>query len=485
MSLSVRTRLAAGIVLAFVVTLAVIFVTVQFALGRILTEDLDDSLALSAKTVLAEASLIGSLDDPERIQQDVVDRYSVSSEGRTPFITAIRDVEGARVASTAGVTVEELALAPDELERVLSGETITRDVVLPGDRVYRVRSERLSVGGQVIGVAQVARDTKGVDEPVDSLLLILIPEGIAAMLASVAFAYWLSRGAVRPLQKVIDVAADIQASDLKRRINSRGQPAEVQKLADTFDAMLERLDRAFQEQQDFVMDVSHELRTPLTALKGNLDVMLMDQDLDDGARDQFERMSAEVSRLTRMTSNLLYLASAEAGREPEHRPVELDLLCFEVLRQARELRSVVKIGLGHEDQITVLGDRDQLKQMLLNLVENALKYTPPGGEVTLSLYSGGLFACIEVADTGAGIPDDILPHIFERFYRGAHRSKMGGTGLGLAISDRIARSHGGAIEVESSPGKGSRFIVKLPTTGGDQTEDKGIAPGARETTEKG
>ena len=256
---------------------------------------------------------------------------------------------------------------------------------------------------------------------------------------------------------MIDVAAEIQASDLRRRIGAERQPEEVQKLADTFDAMLERLEKAFSEQQHFVMDVSHELRTPLTVLKGNIDVMLMNSDLDDEARDQYERMSNEVSRLIRLTSNLLYMAGADAGREPEKRPLDLDVVCLEILRQGRDLRHDVKLSLGHEDQVTVLGDRDQVKQMVLNLVENAVKYTPSGGTVTLSVYQNGSYAQVEVVDSGPGIPPEMLPHIFQRFYRGNHRSMMGGT-ASARVAERIA-AHG---SIESERCRKGTFTVELP-----------------------
>jgi K+-sensing histidine kinase KdpD len=146
-------------------------------------------------------------------------------------------------------------------------------------------------------------------------------------------------------------------------------------------------------------------------------------------------MSSEVSRLIRLTTNLLYMAGADAGRAPERRPLELDVVCLEVLRQGRDLRHGVKLIIGREDQVTVLGDRDQIKQMVLNLVENALKYTPDGGQVTLSVYKNGSDAHVRVEDTGPGIPHDILPSIFQRFYRGNQRGMMGGTGLGLAIAE--------------------------------------------------
>ncbi len=174
-------------------------------------------------------------------------------------------------------------------------------------------------------------------------------------------------------------------------------------------------------------------------------------------------MSTEAERLIRLTSNLLYLAHAEAGRELDRRPVELDVLCLEVYGQTKDLRSDVKYQLGNEDQVTVVGDRDLLKQMLLNLVDNSLKYTPAGGEITLSLYRDESTARVEVRDTGPGIEPDQIPLIFNRFHRakGRDRSK-GGAGIGLAISDWIVKAHDGKIAVESEPGKGAAFTVFLP-----------------------
>jgi signal transduction histidine kinase len=192
--------------------------------------------------------------------------------------------------------------------------------------------------------------------------------------------------------------------------------------------------------------------------------MLMDKSLDAQSRVQLERMSAEVGRLIRLTSNLLYLAHAEAGREIARRPVELDALCLEVIYQARTLRDDVAVRLGHEEQITVSGDRDLLKQLVLNLVDNAIKYSPDGGEVTVSLFERDDVAEIVVADQGPGIPPDQLGKIFDRFYRvsGNQSRTVGGAGIGLAISLWIAEVHGGKIRAESEVGAGSRFIVTLP-----------------------
>jgi len=464
MPLSIRWRLTIGIAAAIIVTLIVILVTLRLALGGILEGDLDDDLSRDTGLVSAHVALLGSLEDRDKVQE-LVDALSVGGPG-AGFIVVIRDSEGEALASAAGIPAGSLGLTQAEIETVLRGKTLSRTVTIGEDERIRVRTSRLSIGREVAGIVQVGEDAELTSHPLDRLQTVLLAEGIGGVFLALIIGYWLARGAVRPLQRVIDVAAEIEASDLSRRIGARSSPAEVQALAETFDAMLERLDAAFQQQRNFVLDMSHELRTPLTALRGNIDVLLMDEALDAETRSHLERMSAEVGRMIRLASNLLYLAHAETGRIPDSRPVELDVLCLEVYRQMKDLRPDIRFRLGHEDQVTVQGDRDLLKQAVLNLVDNSLKYTPAGGGVTLSLYHDAGQARIEVKDTGPGISPEQIPLIFKRFYRaGGDRRTTGGAGIGLAISDWIARAHGGEIQVSSELGKGSTFTVVLPVDG--------------------
>lgn len=467
MSLSVRWRLALWIVLAFGLVLAGVLLTVHFSLERILASDLDGRLSRDTNRVLAQVTLAGSLEDPERLEQ-IAQQNSLTGAGQPPFITVIRDTKGEVVASTPGLDVEGLALSAADLNSILSGSTITRGVSLPGGQEFRVRTAPLAVGGSILGVLQVGEGTEAVSHSLNRLQIILIAEAIAGLILAVGIAYLLSASALKPLEKVVTVAAEIEASDLGRRIAVKGQPVEVQKLADTFDAMLARLQRAFEEQRNFVLDVSHDLRTPLAAIRGNIDVLLMSDSLDPETRAQLERMSAETGRLIRLTTNLLYMASADAGRQVERRPVELDVICLEVYRQVKDLRPDVGVRLGDEDELTVLGDRDLLKQMVLNLAENAVKYSPRQGRVTLSLLRTDGKARIVIEDTGPGIPPDQLAHIFERFYRGNNRGRTGGSGLGLAIASWVAQAHGGNIDVQTQVGRGSTFSVVLPL--GDSAE---------------
>jgi signal transduction histidine kinase len=452
MSLSIRWRLTLWIATALILTITAIFLTLRFTLYGILSGDLDDDLSRDLGQVAAQVTIAGSLEEADL--QRIVAPAS--------FIVAIRDPEGNMLAASPGVDSQRLALTEEELARVLEGDAFSRTLEITGEET-RVRTARLTIGRRVVGIVQVGESAETINEVIDVLQIILIGEGIGAAVLSLALGYWLARSALKPIGDVTRVAREIEASDLSRRIGVRGKPQEVQRLADTFDGMLKRLDAAFQQQRDFVLDVSHELRTPLTALRGNLDVLLMDGRLEGELRTQLERMSREVARLIRLTSNLLYLAHADVGRELDHRPVELDTLCLEVYRQTKDLRPEVRFRLGHEDQVTMVGDRDLLKQLVLNLVDNSLKYTPADGEVTLSLYGDQSRARIVVSDTGPGISPDQVTLIFRRFYRAEGGEKgTGGAGIGLAISDWIARAHGGEITVESEVGKGSTFTVSLP-----------------------
>jgi signal transduction histidine kinase len=263
-----------------------------------------------------------------------------------------------------------------------------------------------------------------------------------------------------------------RAEDLSRRIEVGGPADEVGRLAATFNEMLARLEALFRTQRRFTADVSHELRTPLTTIQGNIDLLRRGlADDPEARRAALADVEGEVARMSRLVDDLLLLARLDAGIELERRPVELDTLLLEVYRQAMLMSDGVEVHLGHEDQVVVLGDKDRLRQLLLNLADNAIKYTPAGGRVTLSLYHEGDAARIAVTDTGVGIPPEDLapgpkerPLIFERFYRAdrARSSGSGGTGLGLSIVDWIVHAHGGRIEVESEVGKGSTFNVWLP-----------------------
>jgi two-component system OmpR family sensor kinase len=320
--------------------------------------------------------------------------------------------------------------------------------------------------GVIVGYLQLASSLEAVDLARKMLLVVLIGGGLLAIVASGAVGYMTARAALRPLEQVTETALQItRADDLSRRIPLYSSPTgEDGRLILAFNETLERLEALFETQRRFLADVSHELRTPLTAIKGNVDLIRRMGEADPQSLDA---ISSEVDRLTRMVRDLLLLTQAETGKLPlANEVVELDTLMLEVYQQTKVLaQDRVEVRLGQEDQARVRGDRDRLKQVLLNLVANALDHTPPGGSVTLSLACVQDRARIDIADTGHGIPKEELTHIFERFYRvdrSRKRKSSGGIGLGLSIAFWIVQSHGGRIEVDSEVGKGTTFSVWLP-----------------------
>mgnify|MGYP001377342541 FL=1 len=300
----------------------------------------------------------------------------------------------------------------------------------------------------------------------NDLVTIVIITSLGAMLIT-AVATWLITGrALRPLSTVTRVATQItRADDLSRRIPlTEPLDDEFRNLINSFNATLERLETLFTFQRRFIADVSHELRTPLTVIKGNAALM---RKLGEADEESLAGIESEVDRLTRLVGDLLLLAQAEQGQLPlDPQKMSLDTLLVEVQHQLGTLAGdKVRVVLEHLEQVEMSGDRDRLKQVILNLAANAVQYSPQGGEVRLSLHLINQQARLTIRDTGPGIPSDDLPHIFERFYRGEKsrtRGKQSGFGLGLSIAYWIVRAHGGHIEVSSQEGKGSTFVVWLP-----------------------
>ena len=344
-------------------------------------------------------------------------------------------------------------------------------------RVLTVPVRDSSSNGDVVGYLQLATSLAPVDHAQRLLLIVLIGAALSS-LAVAALVGWTTGGAaLRPLDRVTETALKIsRADDLSRRIPMTASPQdEVGRLIEAFNDTLDRLERLFETQRRFMADVSHELRTPLTAIRGNLDLLRKIGNVDS---ESLEAVTSEVERMTRLVKDLLILAQAESGRLPLGREsVELDTLMLDVYKEGKLLaRDRVELKIGQEDQATVLGDRDRLKQVLLNILTNAIEYTGRGGNVNMGLARVGEWARVTVSDSGPGIPPDDLPHVFERFYRAdssRQRSKGGGAGLGLSIAYWITRGHGGNIEVASEVGKGTTFAIWLPLV------DSGGASGGR------
>jgi two-component system OmpR family sensor kinase len=339
--------------------------------------------------------------------------------------------------------------------------------VSAGKNRLRVLTVPLLAGSRQVGTLQVGTSLEVVQATQRTLWVVLLVGTLAAISLAGLAGWFSTQQVLAPLGVATQAAMQItRADDLSRRIPYRGpQGDELGQLITAFNQTLTRLESLFNTQRRFLADVGHELRTPLTVIKGNTSLMRMMGCMDDESLGSIE---SETDRLTRMVGDLLLLAQAESGKIPLARQtVELDTLVLEVLNQMSVLvQGRLKLRLGDMDQVLVCGDRDRLKQVLVNLVGNAINYTPVNGEVVVSLGKQQNQARLTVSDTGPGIPAEDLPHIFERFYRGEKsrtRSKDGkGFGLGLSIAYWIVRNHNGRIEVDSKLGVGTTFRIWLP-----------------------
>ena len=282
----------------------------------------------------------------------------------------------------------------------------------------------------------------------------------------------LSGVILRPVRDITQVASEISATNLSRRINHEGPDDELKGLADTFDSMIERIERGFESQRRFVQDASHELRTPLAAIRTNIEVA--DLALDEGSADQrelLETVKGQTERLTRLSEDLLLLTAPPATSPLE--AVELRGLVQTAIQEIEPLaeRARVSLTARDADPCEALAIADLLYRCVFNLIDNAVKHSGAGDAVTVAIGSDGASVWIRVQDTGPGIPAADLEHVFERFYR-VDRSRArgrGGSGLGLAIVRESMNSMGGVVEAESTPGKGSTFTLRLPRAGGPDT----------------
>jgi signal transduction histidine kinase len=379
-----------------------------------------------------------------------------------------------------------LPLSRPDFEAALHGQSILSSVEAPDGNLVHVLTFPLhDKTHQLVAIAQVSQPLQVIKQVQMLLIEVLGLGSLIAVVIAYAVSFLLTNRELRPLSLLIATMHNLSVQGLHQlRLRPQRSTQELELLAEAFNQMLERLDESFALQRAFVADVSHELRTPLTAIQGQIDVLLLHPELEDGLRPDLLHIQAELRRLSRLVVNLLTSARAEAGMLPHidaagSQPVQLDLLLVEVARQAHFFNHQSTLEIGQLEQIRILGDADLLKQLLLNLVDNALTYTPPEGRVVLTLTrSRGIpdaaqrtgeteraeWAVLSVCDTGPGIDPEDLPHIFERYYRsqraGVHNKR--GAGLGLFIARLIAEAHGGSISVKSEPGKGACFSVWLP-----------------------
>jgi two-component system, OmpR family, sensor kinase len=340
-----------------------------------------------------------------------------------------------------------------------------------GLQPYPVRVLTLPVvnSGRVVAVVRVGMSEMSLNKTLSNFLLIMAALFPLALALAGGGGWFLAHRALLPVDHMTQAARTIGAGHLSTRIELTGTNDELDRLAGTLNEMLTRLEAAFTEMRQFTADASHELQTPLTILRGEIEIALRSMRSQEEYVSVMQSALEEIERISLLVEGLLLLARSDAGvLKMDCKPFDLMTLLEDTLGQLGPVARVksISLAIGEIEPLEVSGDLVQLRRLLFNLVDNAIKYTHPGGTVKVSIGRSDEWAVLTVGDTGVGIPLEEQPKIFQRFYRSpeARAGAQGGSGLGLAIVKSIAEAHGGRVELASDPGEGSAFTVLLPLT---------------------
>ena len=460
--MSIRLRLALWYTAVLGITLIVFSLLLYFLMARHLIDEGDASIASRAQHIASTIRVDGAAPPTlPHVELPPIDAF----ESPGIYVQVVQ-TDGTAVAHSDNLGGQELPGNEQAFAAAWTGQGVFYTGSVGGDQV-RVYVQPLTVGDRIIGFVQVGRSYSEAYAVLYRLRLGLIGVGVISLLLAGGIAWGVAGRALKPIATITRTARAIALSrGFSRRLEDTGSRDELGQLGQTFNEMLAGLEEAYAAQQRFVADASHELRAPLTTVRANLELLdRMRNSLQEEDRNELVKAAGkEADRMSRLVADLLSLARADAGQKLQMRTVELDRLLLEVYREARLMANGVKATIDEVDEVSLVADSDRLKQLILILVDNAIRYTPAGGYVKLSLRKEGATAILQVTDTGVGISAEDLPHIFERFYRAdkARARDAAGTGLGLAIAKWIVEQHRGEIFVRSVFGKGSTFTVRFP-----------------------
>ena len=470
MSLPIRWRLTLFNALVIGAILLALGLSLYLLLREALLSNVEDTArgraVAAAKAVEPEGALLG--DDEERLTTDGV-------------FLLVRDASGEILDKSANVSIKKKARDPVWKRALASGDPGGGMAKLTSEEPDYVYSVPVDPPNGPARVVEAGKAYESVRETLEVFGTVLATGIGVALLLSIGGAYLLARAALRPVDNVTSAAGEMGGNDLSKRLPVANPKDEVGHLAITINALLSRLEAAFARREEalarqrrFAADASHELRTPLTSIRGNarmLDEWALAED-SERAKRSVGSIRREADRMRDLVESLLALTRGDEGAGLEVGRQDLATVAEEVVQTARTTANG-KVSIEYaspEREVTANFDRDSILRLAGILVDNAVKYTPDGGKVTVRVREGDGRAELEVSDTGVGIPDDQVPLIFERFYRTDSSRTQGGAGLGLSIARQIAEAHAGTIQVSSKPGEGSTFTLHLPNGTSDPSE---------------
>lgn len=460
--MSLRTR----ILLWYAAAMAVVIFGLAFVAQNImvanLRADLDENLQLRGDMVI---NAIRSSSAPVAGYGEVIKQLAEQQLPSVPLFIRISDPQGNTLAKFGDIPAPIIPVLNGQLH--LAGVAGGRFDSVEVENIQALRVYTVGITDPATpeppALVQTGESLAPVAAAEDRLWRYALMEGAIGSSLALAVGLVILRRGFRPLDSILKRVQGIKDTDLTAGLPAEPRPRELQHLADSLNSMWRRLDTALRAKETFVASVSHDLRTPLTAIQGQIDVLLRKTSADPEMKESLERTNREVRRLVKMTNNLLLNAQLDSRPALDARDVNLRELLEEVVREVNVLAGGLDVSLAAREDVVVSGDYDLLKQMLLNVVDNAIKFTPPPGRVGLALRGEAGWAVIEVRDSGQGIPPEHLPHVTEPFYK--VRSPSGpsrGAGLGLAIVKQVIELHRGRLEIQSRAGAGTTVTMRLP-----------------------
>ena len=465
---TVRARLTLWYVSILAAALIVVAALIYILLARAMFVRVDE--AVIAGVQIAITSLANDLKEGEDLATAA--RSTVGELSSTRQMVAIYDGSGRLLAEGGRDSDLDLTLPP--LSAIPENDVLFQTVYEnDDDDRHRLGMRHVAMGGAVEYVVVLGSPMESLDEELASLRRILAYIVPIALIIAGFGGWFLARRSLSPVVSMADRARQIGAENLSERLPVANPRDELGRLAATFNELLGRLERSLGQQRQFMADASHELRTPVATARTAASVALQRPHRDEhDYRQTLEIVEQQAARLSRVVDDMFTLARADAGNYPIRKvPMYLDEVIGDIVRAARVM--ALTKGVTIEDPLTVRsasfhGDEELVHRMIGNLIDNAIRHAPPGSSVRVDLDRSSSGYVIAVRDQGPGVPDEIRPFIFERFYRGDAARQRGstssdGAGLGLALARWIARSHGGDVDLVRSSESGSTFVIALPS----------------------
>ena len=458
---SVRFRLTLWYSLAFFVTAAIVFAIFYLVTGQILYRQTNITLNSHGEKVVEVLSRQNTGMHTMLEKQAFIQDFS-----QIPgMLVVIMDSSGRVINSSAtdvpgSATLSRLATrSQDENKPIYSDE-----VVAGSSMRFWVTTIR-NGQGETTGTVLVAHPIDVIKNSLENLLLLLAAVLLASIVPAILGGYLLAKRALAPIGLMSGELKRISSESLDKRVPNPRTGDELEELSETFNNLLDRLGESFRRERQFIGDVAHELKTPLSTLQSSTEIMLSKKRSNEQYRQGYDEALVDIKRLSSTLRNILDLAWSDADN------AALTGEKFNLSGEVAELKEITtKMAIAKKiivsgnvaQNLFIRGKKDKLARALLNIVDNAIKYTPEQGKVTLDLFRRNNHAVVEIKDTGLGIAKEDLPHIFDRFYRGSKSGKVLGSGLGLAIAKAAIASHHGEIKVKSIVGRGTTFLVDLP-----------------------